>query len=87
VLIEASQAWIQMGELDKASELARTAMTAASQAGDEVVVMVALGTLGQIHRRRLDFAQALTIARGGHQRALGTAPRLVDLLASPQPSP
>lgn len=69
VMLEASQARIQLGELSAATTLAEDALAAARAAGDEPVVMLALGTLGQIHRRRGDHQAALTIAREGQERA------------------
>ena len=73
VMVETAQILIQMGELEQADDLVSAAMAAASRAGDETVVMLALGTLGQLHRRRHDFEQALMIARDGYQRACALA--------------
>ena len=70
VLVEASQARMMLGEPTRAEELAKTAFAEATSAHDEPVAMAALGVLGQLHKRRGDFASALRIARDGRGRAV-----------------
>ena len=69
VLVEAAQAQMEMGELGEAESLTRTALAEAGEAGDEPVAMRALGVLGQVQKRRGEFATALATARDGRRRA------------------
>jgi tetratricopeptide (TPR) repeat protein len=76
VLVEAAQAQMEMGELGEAESLARTALAEAGEAGDEPVAVLALGVLGQVQKRRGEFATALETARDGRRRAVRLGDRV-----------
>lgn len=83
VLLEASRTQVLLGEWDVARGMAEEAMAAATAEADEHVVMLALGALGQLHRRSGDLPAALRIARDGRERAarLGDAPEQATFLS------